>query len=814
MNKEDYENILSIHRVPITKLRPEFNAQSFSFETTEQLENSPNEMIGQKRAEQAMEFGLSVEQTGYNLFVVGPSGTGRMTYTLDSVAKLATKRPIPNDWCYVYHFEYPDRPLVLSFPAGKGQLFQNQMESLLVNIQREIQTTFSSEEYEKEKRMIVDEISTRVEKLWEGTEAFALERSYQIERTPAGVNAIPLMFGKPMERHEFEHLPDARKERFQEAEKQIEEKIQETVYQMRKLNEELRKILDHFMRNSAAYAIEDLFQPLREAYQDNEKVLSYLKAYFQDIVKHFSLFLSEQEEQKNIMDTLMGSKEQQLHRYMVNLFINNRNVDGAPFFYESNPTYQNLFGKVEYRGAFGSYITDFTYMKPGALHVTNGGYLILHAAELLQQPHSWNMLKRALQTGSIQIENPYEDRGVFPTTGIKPEPIPLNIKVILIGSYYLYDLLSSYDEDFRKLFKVKVEFDTVMEKNDENSMKMARFIKKYAAEQKLLPFHRRAIAKVIDYSSRLVEEQSKLTTRFQEITKILVESSYWAKIGHSVFVDGTHIEQALIEQMQRSNYIPEKYREMIKNRTIMVETDGYRVGQINGLAVMGTRDSIFGIPTKITVQTFVGKNGIMNIEREAALSGQIHHKGMMILTGFLSGEFAKDRPIPLSASITFEQTYTPIDGDSASSTELYVLLSSLAEVPINQGIAVTGSVNQWGEIQPIGGVNEKIEGFYYICKEMGLTGKQGVIIPQQNICNLMLDKEVVDAVKSGVFHIWAIQHIAEGLEILTGISAGNIRSENGKYPSETIFSKVEDRFTKMYEMAKESKTLSSRKSDM
>ena len=504
------------------------------------------------------------------------------------------------------------------------------------------------------------------------------------------------------------------------------------------------------------------------------------------------------------MRSLIGSKEQQLHRYTVNLFVNNKNLTGAPVIYETNPTYQNLFGKIEYHGSFGSYMTDFTFIKSGVLHQANGGYLILQATELLQQPNAWNLLKRALQTEKISIEHPYEDRSLFPTSGLKPEPIPLNIKVIIIGSYYLYDLLSTVDEDFHKLFKVKVEFNTVMDKSLENSRKMAYFVKNYAEQEGLLPFHRSAVAKVIDYSSRLVDEQTKLSTRFQDITKVLVESSYWAKKENVEVVDDSHILKAIKEQFNRSNHISEQYHEMISKGTIMVDTDGSRVGQINGLAVMGTRDAVFGIPTKITAQTFVGKSGIMNIERETAMSGQIHNKGMLILTGFLSGEFAKDKPIPLSASITFEQTYNPIDGDSASSTELYVLLSSLSDVPINQGIAVTGSVNQWGEIQPIGGVNEKIEGFYHICKEKGLTGKQGVIIPKQNVQNLMLDQEVVEAVRKGEFHIWEIGHIAEGVEILTGVSAGNVRDANGKYPSNTIFAKVEERFKKMYEAAADS----------
>ncbi|MEN0665494.1 Lon protease family protein [Caldifermentibacillus hisashii] len=804
MNYEEYQNVLALHRVPVTKLHSSFDEQSFSFETTDDLEKMPNQMIGQNRAEQAMEFGLSVEQSGYNLFVVGPAGTGKMTYTLDSITKLAKQQKVPDDWCYVYNFENPDMPMVIPFPAGTGQQFQREMEILLIDIERELKSAFNSEIFEKNKRNIIEEIRTKMGKLWEKIDEFALQNQVKIERTPQGLNTIPLYLGRPITMQEYESLSDSNKEMLKERERLVEEKIQETVYQIRKLDEQLRKTMNKFMRETAAYAIEGLFQPLREKYQHHKKVLRYFDSYFYDVVEHYSFFLDDGEDDQNIIHALVGtSTEKKLNRYTVNLFVNNRNIKGAPVIYETHPTYHNLFGKVEYQGALGNWITDFTFIKPGVLHLANGGYLILQATELLQEPNAWTRLKRTLQTNSIQIENPYEDRAAIPTSGLRPESIPLNLKVIIIGPYYLYDLLSAYDEDFHKLFKVKVEFGTEMEKTEENCLKMARFVKNFADKEGLLPFHRRAIAKVINYSSRLVEDQTKLSTQFQEISKILVESSYWAKKENCQYVDAPHVVKALTEKSNRSNHVNEQYRELIKNGTIMVETDGYRIGQINGLAVMGTRDSVFGIPTKITAQTYVGKSGIMNIEREAALSGQIHNKGMMILTGFLSGEFAKNRPIPLSASITFEQTYSQIDGDSASSTELYVLLSSLAEVPIYQGIAVTGSVNQWGEIQPIGGVNEKIEGFYHICKERGLTGKQGVIIPKQNVANLMLEDEVVEAVREGRFHVWSVEHIAEGIEILTGVRAGNIRDENGQYPSNTIFAKVEDRFKKMYESLKE-----------
>ena len=799
MSTVDYEHILSIHKVPISNLRSEFDSNHFSFETTKDLEQYPNEMIGQRRAEQAMEFGLSVEQKGYNLFVVGPSGTGRMSYTMDSVKRLAKLQAEPMDWCYVYNFENPDMPIVLHFPAGEGIAFQRNMESLLIDIEREIRGSFNSEVFEKDKREIIDDYRTEVEALWEQTNEYSLENQIKIERTKTGIRTIPLLFGRPMEMKEYDQLSDETKELIRQREKVVEEKIQETVYQIRKIDEQLGKNVSQFMRKTATNSIEGLFQPIKENYQNNQKVITYLDSYFHDVVEHYSFLLGDNNDSQNIMNELVESKENKLNRYKVNLFVNNRSLKGAPVIYETNPSYYNLFGKVEYHGKLGNWMTDFTFIKPGKLHLANGGYLILQATELLQQPNTWIQLKRALQIGEITIENPYEDRTVFPTSGIKPEPIELTIKVIIIGSYQLYHFLATYDEDFHKLFKVKVEFDTTMKKDMENSMKLARFVKRYGEQQGLLPFHRKAVAKLIDYSSRLVEDQSKMTTRFQEITKILVESSYWAKQESAEIVDTEHVAKALVEKANRSNHVSEQYREMIHNGTIMVETEGFRVGQINGLAVAGSRDSIFGIPTKITAQTYIGKNGIINIEREAALSGQIHHKGMMILTGYLSGVFAKKHPIPLSASITFEQTYNQIDGDSASSTELYVLLSSIAEVPINQGIAVTGSVNQWGDIQPIGGVNEKIEGFFHICEERGLSGEQGVIIPKQNVKNLMLEHSVVEAVKKGKFHIWSIGHISEGIEILTGVHAGHIRNQKGEFPPDTIFSKVEEKFTKMYE---------------
>lgn len=803
MNERDYQHRLSVHRLEPEDLRSESSPDQFPFDTTEDMKGEDYGMIGQERAERAMSFGLAVKQSGYNLFVVGPTGTGRMTYTQKRVEELSASQEVPCDWCYVNNFDDPDRPLILSFPAGEGHEFRKEMETLLLDIEREIRQAFSSDSYENQKRMMLDDLRSQMDELWRQAGDFALERNFKLEQTHSGINTVPLRFGKPMSVNEYNQLSKRDKDDLKEREKEVETKLSETVREINKTEAQFRKDVQAFMMTTASNAVNGLFKPLREQYANNEHVLSYLSAYERDVVEHFSFFFSEGDEQEQIMSAIAGSKERQYQRYTVNLLVNNKHCEGAPVIFESNPTYHNLFGKVEYQGQIGNLVTDFSLIKPGALHLANGGYLILQAIDLLQQPEAWNGLKRMLQTGHVHIENPHEGRGLFPTSALKPEPVPLQTKVIIIGSYPIYDLLSRWDEEFDKLFKVKVEFDTVMTNDEENSWKMANFVKKHVEEEGLLPFHKRAVAKVIDYSSRLVDEQEKLTTRFQDISKLLVESSFYAAQRERAYVDEEDIFEALEEKVKRSNHVPELYREQIHKGTIMIETDGYRVGQINGLAVMGTRDSVFGIPTKITAQTYAGKSGFMNIERETAMSGQIHHKGMMILTGFLSGQFAKNRPIPLAASITFEQTYSLIDGDSASSTELYVLLSSLSEVPIYQGIAVTGSVNQWGEIQPIGGVNEKVEGFFHICEEKGLTGQQGVIIPKQNVRNLMLEKDVVDAVNDGNFHVWAVGHVCEGIEILTKVRAGHIRGADGRFPEGTVFAKAEQRFDRMYEIARQ-----------
>jgi len=776
--------------VPVEKLGGEYRAEDFPFETTEEIESLPSVIFGQDRAIRAIDFGLKVKQPGYNLFIVGPSGSGKSTYAYSKVKEVAKVQSIPQDWCYVYNFEQPDHPLALSFEAGKASLFKQEMEQLVKEVERSVQSAFSSEEFEVKRKEVHKSFDDQVEKIWKQLENYVRDHNFSIERTAQGIVTVPLRFGRPLSNDEFKTMPEAMKEEITKKGKEIEVEVTEAARRMQLIERQMEEAYTELKTEMALGASEEAFQKVRDNYAEHPRIIQYLQLMQQDMAENFQLFQGEKQDKDLLLFSFLENEKDKYNRYKVNILVDQSKAEGAPVVFETNPSYHNLFGKVEYKGSFGSMSTDFTMIKPGALHLANGGYLLLQAAELFTNPFSWIMLKRTLKTAEIRIENVMEERALVSTAGLKPEEIPLNIKVILIGNPSLYHLLAQWDEDFQKIFKVKVEFDSEMEKTTEHIREFAAYVKRYAEKSGLLPFHREALAKIVNYSSRLVEDQRKLSTSFHATSKVLVESSFWAEQEGASVVLLEHVKKALDEQEYRSNRIAEKIREMIADGTLMVDTEGEAVGQINGLAVLHTGDYIFGQPHRITVQTFLGRKGILNIEREASLSGQIHDKGLLILSGYLNARFAQERPLPVSASITFEQTYSMIDGDSASSTELYALFSSLANVPINQGIAVTGSVNQKGEIQPIGGVNEKIEGFFHVCKAKGLTGQQGVLIPHQNVKNLLLHDEVVDAVKAGKFHIWAVHTVEEGIEILTGKKA------------DLVFQQVEQRLDEMVERLK------------
>jgi predicted ATP-dependent protease len=774
-------------RVPKELLGGEYKPEDFPFDTTNEIDSLSTVIFGQERAERAMDFGLKVRQPGYNLFVVGPSGSGKSTFALAKVTELAKNRTTPHDWCYVYNFEQPDHPLAISFPAGKANEFKQKMEQLVKEAERRIQTAFSSEEFEEKRKEVHKIFDDQVEEIWKQLDQYVKNHNFSIERSAQGIATVPLRFGRPLSNEEFKTMPEAMREELNRKGKEIEVEVTEAARRVQLIERRMEEEYSALKKKTANVVLEEPFQALLEQYQEQEKVVRYLERMREDITENYRNFQGAEKSDKTSLFAFLDNDKDKLSRYKVNVFVDQTKAEGAPVVFETNPSYYNLFGKVEYKGSFGSVSTDFTMVKPGAFHLSNGGYVLIQAADLLSNPMSWLMLKRTLKTGTIRIENVLEERALVATAGLKPEEIPLDIKVVLIGSPMLYHLLAQWDENFQKIFKVKVEFDTEMERSAEHIQEFAAFVKRYVQKAGLLPFHRNALAKLVNYSSRLAGDQRKLSAGFHSLAKILVESSFWAEQSGAAEVELDHVIQALGEQEFRSNRVSERIQELIADATIMVDTEGDVVGQINGLAVLHTGDYVFGQPHRITAQTYLGRKGILNIDRESSLSGNFHDKGLLILTGYLNGKFAQSRPFPVSASIAFEQTYSRIDGDSASSTELYALLSSLSGIPIQQGIAVTGSVNQKGEIQPIGGVIEKIEGFFYVCKAKGFTGQQGVIIPHQNVKNLVLKDEVVSAVQEGQFHIWAVRTIEDGISILTDRNA------------EEVFEQVEQRLDRMFE---------------
>jgi len=730
----------------------------FKFKTTEELQ--PIEyLIGQDRALSSINFALDIKVDRYNLYVSGVPGSGRTSSIRKIVEEKAKNEKTPDDIIYVYNFKNPDRPNLIKFPAGRGNFFAKDIDELISTIIKTIPKAFETEDYEKRRNEVVKRFQIEKEKLIEQVDAMAKEKGFLIQFAPTGVLTIPIQNGQPLKPEDFAKLsPEVQKKIQEEGEKLLEE-INEVVSKLKKIDKRTFEALKDLDNEVAVFSIGHLLKDLISKYEDVLEVSEYLESLKDDIIENLSFF-REPKQPEEINEFLK--------RYKINVFVDNSKTKGAPVVYEINPTYYNLFGGIDYETKMGFMVTNFNLIKPGSIHKANGGYLIINAFDLLINQFSWDTLKRTLKNKESIIENPLEQLKVVPTVSIKPEPIPIDLKVILIGTPYIYYLLYYNDNDFKKLFRVKADFDTEMDRNEENLQKYINFISNFVKKSNLKQLTVDAVGEVIDYGSRVVEDQNKVTTRFQIIGDLITEANYWADKENSKYIDENHITKAIEEKEYRSNLIEKKTLELIKDGTILIDVDGEKVGQINGLAIISLGEFEFGRPTKITANISMGAKGVVNIEREVKLSGRIHDKGVMILSGFLGEKYAKDKPLSLSATLTFEQSYEEVEGDSASSAELYALISSIANIPIKQYYAVTGSVNQKGEVQPIGGVNRKIEGFFETCKINGLNGKQGVIIPFQNKKDLMLKKEVVDAVKDGKFHIYAIKTINEGLEILTG----------------------------------------------
>jgi lon-related putative ATP-dependent protease len=785
-------------KVPASMLTPTVDPGQLGFEDTSELEPL-TDIIGQERAVEALEFGLQMKSAGFNLYVSGPVGTGKGTLVRQMVKRLAQSAPAPSDWCYVNNFQDPSRPICLSFPAGQGCTFKREMAAFIDSLRRDIPTAFESKKYLDAKAKLSEDTDAKKKALFRELTQLSLARGFGFEETPVGFGLVPLKGGHPMTDEDMEKMTEQEQQDLIERRKALEGEIREFHVRIHGLEKEAEQQLRNLDRQLVTNVLEGRYETMRRAYQDLPAVSTFLERVHDDIVHHYKDFLPREGPVLPIPG--LEPRRPDMSRFLVNLIVEHDATDGAPVIDEPHPTYTNLIGKIERRAHMGVIYTDFTEIRAGAVLLANGGYLIVNAMDMLRQPFSWDALKRVIKTAEVKIEDPGEFYG-FSTAGLRPEAIPVNVKVIMVGPPILYHLLQAYEEDFSKLFKVKADFDTEVVRSERQDRQYARFIAKLCREEGLPHFGADAVAEVIRQGFRFADRHDRLSLRFSLVSDLIREAGYWArKEGHS-FVTRADVDSAVAHKRHRSNLAEHWIQDEIKEGTLMVDLDGEVVGQVNGLSVHQLGDYAFGRPTRITARTYVGTKGVIDIQREAELAGTIHSKGVMTLAGYLAGKFAGSHPFAMNASLTFEQTYSEVEGDSAAVAELAAILSSLADLPIHQWLAVTGSVNQLGEVQPIGGVNEKIEGFFESCSRKGLTGKQGVIIPARNTKHLALRREVVEAVESGHFAVYAVTTIEEALELLTGVAAGE-RGLDGLYPPDTLFGRAAQRLEEMAQVVAE-----------
>ena len=791
-----------ITSLPATALYRICDPAQFSFTTTAELAGL-TEMIGQERALASVRFGVGIRQEGYNLFALGPNGIGKYTAVSQLITQKAASEPVPPDWCYVHDFEQPHRPNALQLPPGKGSALAHDMETLVKEFFAVLPTAFESEDYQRRKKVLEEEYRDRQEQAIEEIRQKAREQGIALLPTPNGLAFAPLQNKEVITPEQFMQLPEEERKRIEHEVTRQQEALQKVVHLMPQWKRDTQNKLNQLNQEVAEFAVRPLFDELQQKYGDLPELLKYLAAVKEDVIDKAGAFLDGDESPVAAImggggSNIAAARQQLLTRYEVNVLVDHSQTQGAPVVYEDHPTYQNLVGRVEYESHMGSLVTDFTLVRSGVLHRANGGYLLLDARKLLLQAYSWEGLKRALRARLINLESLGQVLGLISTVSLEPEPIPLNVKVVLMGERLLYYLLCQYDPDFMELFKVVVDFEDELPRTGENDALYAQLIATLARKEQLRPFDRAAVARIIEYSGRLADDAERLSLHMQSMADLLREADYWAGEGGKEVVDAAAIQQAIDAQQFRGGRLRERVQESILREMVLIDTQGERIGQINGLSVLMLGNQSFGKPSRITARVRLGKGEVIDIERQVELGGPLHSKGVLILSSFLSGRYATERPLTLSASLVFEQSYGGIDGDSASSAELYVLLSALAELPIKQSLAVTGSVNQHGEVQAIGGVNEKIEGFFDICQARGLTGEQGVLIPAANVKNLMLRQDVVKAVAEGKFHVYPVATIDQGIELLTGVPAGE-RDEQGNYAADSINQRIETPLERMAE---------------
>ena len=799
-------NNLEDRAVSLENLRWRLDPTTLPFETTEAL-TPLQDIIGQERGVEAFKFGMGINKQGYNVFVTGTANTGRLS-TVRKLLEDISKRhgTVPDDLCYVNNFKTPEAPVLVKMKAGMGHKFKKDIRDFIDSLKKDVPQVFESQDYLNRKKEIMLEYEKKGKSFFKDLDKKVREEGFALVDVQMGQikrpEVMPLVDGNPVHIDQLDGMvekgrfPKEEFEVLKEKHAKLREEIDQIFLELRDLQKGVQENIEKMDKLTVTKMATELAAPLKAKYP-GDKIEKYLSEMIEDMTENLQIFGAQPQQMIPGMPALLPEGDP-FHPYQVNLLVDNGDQKGPPVLVESYPTYRNLFGSIErVVDRSGVWRTDFSRIRAGSLVKANGGYLVINLLDAIIEPGVWPALKRSLKTKQMQIET-YDPFYLFTTTGVKPEPIDTDMKVVVIGDNYLYQLLLAYDEDMKKIFKVRADFDNSMDKNQESIRQFAEFIRMKTDEEKLKPFDRTAAAALLEEAVRMTGRQEKISTSFPIITDLIREAEYFARDENVSVVQAKHVDQAIESRVHRSNLIEQRIQEMIDRGTLMIDTDGEVAGQVNGLAVYAMGDYMFGKPSRITATTSMGRAGIINIEREADLSGSTHNKGMLILAGYLRKKYAQDKPLTMSASIAFEQSYSGVDGDSASSTEIYALLSSLSEIPIKQYVAVTGSVNQKGEVQPIGGVNQKIEGFFDCCRAKGLTGKQGVMIPESNVKDLMLRKDVVEAVKKGQFHVYSVKTIDEGIEILTGKEAGQLGTD-GKYPNGTINALVNEKLKSLAE---------------
>lgn len=785
-------------------LRKACDTSQFEFESTKEIDDLIT-ILGQERLNSALEFGTKIDQKGYNIFALGPNETDKQGHILQYLETKSKKKEVPEDLCYVNNFNDRYKPNKMHLPKGRGNVLKKKMDKLIEDLPPTLSAAFESDEYENRRQALQDEVQDEQDKSLEDLQKKAKKKGLALLRTPAGFSFAPIKEEGDqdlMSEQDVRNLSKEKREELEKKTKELQSELQELIRKMPAAKRQMRKRKKELDKEIATYAIKEIFEEIRNDFSDLENVLHFLDDVEADVVENVQAIMSNQGgQQQNQLAMMMGGQQPQmgglsggssnpvLDRYRVNVIVDHSETEGAPVIYEDNPSYKNLIGRVEYKSKMGALTTNFNLIKPGALHKANGGYLILDARQVLLEPFAWEGLKRVLKSGKLKIESLGESYSMISTVSLEPDPIDVDVKIVLMGQRILYYLLCEYDPDFQKLFKVEADFEDEIDRSNENQINYTKMIAGLANEKDLRPFNRDAVARVIEQSSRMVSDNEKLTTKTDEIQDLLMEADHWANENGHDLVKYEDVEKAIEQKIYRSARIRDKIQEVIDRDTIFIDTEGEAIGQVNGLSVAKIGNLMFGRPNRITARVQIGKGEIINIEREVDMSGPIHSKGVLILKGFLGERYAKKSPLSMNASLVFEQSYSNIDGDSASAAELFALLSSIGDIPLKQSFSVTGSINQHGHIQPIGGVNEKIEGFFDVCKKRGLTGEQGVLIPKANEKNLMLRSDILEAVENNQFHIYSIEHVDEGLKFLADMNVGE-EQKDGTFPENTVNYKV------------------------